>query len=97
VNPPEFEFGNVSRGLPDVRHPGTINFDGSLIKDTQVTERIRLQFRAEAFNAFNKVNLGLVNDNFSPGPDGKNAAALFGVINSSRDARIMQLGLKLIF
>jgi hypothetical protein len=38
-----------------------------------------------------------VNDNFSPGPDGKNAAALFGVINSSRDARIMQLGLKLIF
>jgi hypothetical protein len=50
VNPPEFEFGDVSRGLPDVRHPGTINFDGSLIKDTPVTERIRLQFRAEAFN-----------------------------------------------
>jgi hypothetical protein len=97
VNPPDFEFGNVSRGLPDVRHPGTINFDSSLIKDTQVTERIRLQFRAEAFNVFNKVNLGLVNDNFNPGPDGKNAAALFGVINSSRDARIMQLGLKLIF
>ena len=45
VNPPDFTFGNVGRTIPDVRHPGTMNFDGSLIKDTQITERVRLQFR----------------------------------------------------
>jgi hypothetical protein len=49
------------------------------------------------FNVPNHVNLGLVDDTFAPGPDGRNASAQFGTINSARDARIIQLGLKLIF
>jgi hypothetical protein len=97
VNPPDFTLGNVGRTIPDVRHPGAVNFDFSLIKDTLVTERVNLQFRAEAFNMPNHVNLGLVNDSFSPGRDGRNASATFGTINSARDARIIQLGMKLIF
>ncbi|MBN8729971.1 MAG: carboxypeptidase regulatory-like domain-containing protein [Acidobacteria bacterium] len=97
VNPPQFTLGNVSRTIGDVRHPGTVNFDLSLVKDTRITERINLQFRAEAFNAFNQVNYGLVDDTFGAGPDGRNARAQFGTITTARDARIMQLGLKLIF
>jgi len=97
VNPPQFTLGNVSRTIGDVRHPGTVNFDLSLVKDTRITERFNLQFRAEAFNAFNHVNYGLVDDTFGAGPDGTNARAQFGTITSARDARIMQLGLKLIF
>ncbi|MCC6292497.1 MAG: carboxypeptidase regulatory-like domain-containing protein [Bryobacterales bacterium] len=97
VNPPLFTFGNMGRALPDARHPGVVNFDVSLIKDTRITERFRLQFRAESFNVANHVNLGLVNDNFSPGPDGKNASATFGTVVTARDARVSQLGLKLIF
>jgi hypothetical protein len=31
------------------------------------------------------------------GPDGRNASGTFGVIDSSRDARVIQFGLKLIF
>ncbi|MEX2260975.1 MAG: TonB-dependent receptor [Bryobacteraceae bacterium] len=97
VNPPNFTFGNIGRAMPDVRHPGTINFDVSMIKDTRIAERVNLQFRAEAFNIPNHVNLGLVNDSFSAGPDGRNASATFGTINSARDARVMQFALKLIF
>lgn len=97
VNPPDFTFGNVGRTIPDVRHPGAVNFDVSLIKDTNIRERVNVQFRAEAFNLPNHVNLGLVNDNFAAGTDGRNASATFGTINSARDARIIQLGLKLIF
>jgi hypothetical protein len=97
VNPPAFTLGNVGRTLPDVRNPGTFNMDLSLIKDTNITERLRLQFRAEAFNWLNHVNLGLVNASFSPGPDGRNVSGAFGTITSARDARIMQFGLKLIF
>ncbi|MBM3767343.1 MAG: TonB-dependent receptor [Acidobacteria bacterium] len=97
VNPPIYTFGNVGRTIPDVRHPGAFNIDFSMIKDTQITERIKLQFRAEAFNLTNKVNLGLVNDTFAPGPDGRNASAAFGTANSSRDARVGQLALKLYF
>jgi hypothetical protein len=97
VNPPNFTFGNVGRTIPDVRHPGALNIDFSLIKDTVLKERFRLQFRAEAFNLTNHVNLGLANDTFSAGPDGKNNSASFGTITSSRDARVGQLALKLIF
>ncbi|MBM3735416.1 MAG: hypothetical protein FJW39_06475 [Acidobacteria bacterium] len=97
VNPPEFELGNVGRTLPDARHPGAVNFDVSLIKNTSITERIRLEFRAEAFNVANRVNLGLADDNFSPGADGRNRSSTFGTVNSARDARIGQLALKVIF
>jgi hypothetical protein len=97
LNPPQFELGNVGRTIPDVRHPGTVNFDLSIIKDTRIAEHANLQFRFESFNALNKVNLGLVNDNFAAGPDGRNSSAVFGTIASARDARINQVALKLIF
>jgi hypothetical protein len=97
VNPPDFTFGNVGRTLPDVRAPGTFNWDLSAIKNTRVTERASVQFRAEAFNFMNNVNLMPPNQSFSPGPDGKNRSATFGTITSARDARSIQFGLKLIF
>ena len=101
VNPPEFTFGNVGRVLPDVRGPGTVNFDLSLIKDTRIAERVNVQFRAEAFNFMNHVNLGgrrnAPNTSFRPGADGFNASGTFGTITSARDARVIQFGLKVIF
>ncbi len=97
VNPPNFTLGTIGRTLPDVRSPGVFNMDLSAIKDTRLTEALRLQFRAEAFNWLNNVNLGLPNMGFSAGPDGRNQSAAFGTIVSARDARIVQFGLKLIF
>lgn len=104
VNPPSYTFGNLGRALPDVRTPGLVNWDLALIKNTQLRERISLQFRAEAFNFLNHVNLRAPNSNsrtgistFAAGPDGRNQSGSFGVITSARDARILQLALKLIF
>jgi hypothetical protein len=97
VNPPSFTLGNVGRTLPDVRTPGTVNVDFSVIKVTQIRERLRLQFRAETFNIANHVNLGIPNTTFLPGPDGLNRSGTFGVITTAREARIGQLALKLIF
>ena len=101
VNPPDFTFGNVGRVLPDVRTPGTVNFDLSLLKDTFIGERVNVQFRVEAFNFLNHVNLGGrtngPNTAFRAGPDGKNSSANFGRVLSARDARIVQFGLKIIF
>ncbi len=96
-NPAPFTVGNVGRTIPDVRHPGTFNLDFSLIQEQKIRERFRLQFRAEAFNLTNKVNLGLANDGFVAGPDGRNNNLGFGTITSARDARIGQLALKLYF
>ena len=106
VNPALYTYGNVGRVLPDVRGPGTVNWDLSAIKNTRITERVNLQFRAEAFNFINHVNLGLPNtggpnssagSGFIPGADGKNRNGAFGTITTARDARNVQLGLKVIF
>lgn len=97
VNPPNFTFGNVGRTLPDVRGPGTINFDLSVNKDTRVGEKLRVQLRGEAFNVFNQVNYRNPNVAFQAGAAGTNISGNFGVITAARDARIMQVALKLIF
>ena len=97
VNPAPFTFGNVGRVIPDVRTPGTFNWDLSFIKNTRLTERFNLQFRTEMFNFMNNVNLGAPNTTFVPGPNGLNQSGAFGVITSARDSRNIQLSLKLMF
>ena len=97
INPPNFTFGNLGRVLPDARTPGTANWDLSVLKDTTITERFKLQFRAEAFNFLNHVNLAAPNTTFRAGPDGRNSNADFATITSARDARVIQFGLKLLF
>ncbi|MEO7143625.1 MAG: TonB-dependent receptor [Bryobacteraceae bacterium] len=87
--PPAFTFGDVARTLPDVRAPGTLNFDFSAIKNTHIAERFNLQFRAEFFNVLNNVNFG--------GPGTTFGTSSFGVISSASDARVSQLALRLIF
>jgi hypothetical protein len=59
--------GNLGRNR--FRGPGYAQVDLSLSKKFRVTERFNVQFRADAFNAFNRVNLNnpvtdLVNNNF---------------------------------
>jgi hypothetical protein len=89
TQPAAFTFGNVGRSLPDVRTPGVITFDLSASRNIRVTERMRLQFRAEAFNAINWTNFGR--------PASVFGNADFGTIRSAQDMRIAQLGLKLYY
>ena len=65
-----FRFGNVSRTSPDIRNPGIKNIDYSLFKNFKFTERTVLQFRAEAFNLFNTVQLGAPNSQLGSGQTG---------------------------
>ncbi|MBI4892850.1 MAG: hypothetical protein HY821_19665, partial [Acidobacteria bacterium] len=97
VNPPNYTFGNLGRTLPDVRSPGTINFDLSVVKDTVIKEKLRVQLRGESFNVLNKVNLRAPGVSFSAGAAGTNISGNFGLITAARDARIIQVALKLIF
>lgn len=49
-------LGNVRRNsLPG---PGTLDLDLSIIKNTKITEKVNMQFRAEAFNVMNHFNPG---------------------------------------
>jgi len=80
-------FGNAGRNVLD--GPGYQNINASLVKNTGLTERVTLQFRAEFFNLFNHPNFNLP-DNFLGSPT-------FGVISSAREPRHIQFGLKLLF
>jgi hypothetical protein len=54
--PPEYTLGNVGRTITSVRTPGQRNVDLSMFKEfplNSVREGMRLEFRIEAFNAFN--------------------------------------------
>ncbi|MGH9785748.1 MAG: carboxypeptidase regulatory-like domain-containing protein, partial [Terriglobia bacterium] len=54
VLPPSGTLGNLARNT--ITGPGMAQFDFSMKKRFQVTERIRLDFRSEFFNLFNRVN-----------------------------------------
>jgi hypothetical protein len=49
-------FGNSGRNI--LRAPGLFNADFSLFKKIPLGEVRSLEFRFEAFNVFNKINLG---------------------------------------
>jgi hypothetical protein len=57
--PAAYTFGNVGRN--SVYGPGMQTLDLALTRSFRITERANFQFRAEAFNALNKVNLGTPN------------------------------------
>jgi len=82
-------FGNTGRNI--LRGPSLVDWDLSLFKTTAITERIGLQFRAEAFNILNHTNLG-----FPTQTVGTPSAA--GIISrTATESRRIQLGLKLTF
>jgi hypothetical protein len=62
----------------------------ALLKDTHITERLDLQFRAEFFNLFNHAQFTNVQGNI-------NAGAGFGKAQNALAPRIGQLSLKLNF
>ncbi len=57
--PPAFTYGDAGRN--SVYGPPLQTLDFALARSFRITERANFQFRAEAFNSLNKVNLGTPN------------------------------------
>lgn len=88
-NPQPGTLGNLQ--LTPVSGPGIWNMDLGFIKRTPITETVNIEFRAEAFNVFNKTNffLGALNQNIN--------SSTFGNITQTYDPRILQFALKVNF
>jgi hypothetical protein len=83
---------------PNVRVQGTDTMDASLIKDTRITERVKGQFRAEAFNALNHWNYMLANvNNSATGPNFGSIIPHTQSTQASVNPRSIQLGFKVIW
>lgn len=126
VGTPDTSYANAATGVSDFgpfpatmtgrntfRAPGVWNVDFAVHKEFVLTERIKLQFRAEAFNIFNHSNLYVVysNTDISAFYDPTNKAgniitATRGVSNANNagtganplpENRNLQLAVKLVF
>lgn len=92
---PTFTYGTLGRNA--LRGPGINNWDLSLLKDTKITERQRIEFRAEFYNAYNHAQFS--------NPDHNAVSPTFGQVTSTRGhdsdtttgARIIQFGIKYYF
>ena len=86
-------YGNLGRDT--LAGPGLATWDLSFLKDIQIQERLKLQFRAELFNLLNRVNFNTPNAVVFT-PTGVSPTA--GVITStSTPSRQIQFGLKLLW
>jgi len=87
-------FGDAGRNI--LTAPGLLNLDLSAAKNTKITERIGLQFRAEVFNIMNHPNFTQPINQVTSPQFGQITAtrAVRGDVSSSRQ---IQLGMKLIF
>jgi len=84
-------FGTVGTAGRNVFHgPGIDNSDLSFYKDTNITEKTKLQLRVDLFNAFNHAQFN--------NPSGNRNSSLFGRVTTTRiPARITQLSASFSF
>ncbi len=90
AQPAPFTFGNLGRTVNTVRQSAAHNIDFSLFKSFQPLERLRVEFRAEAFNLTNTPIFGL--------PGTTLGGPTFGVVTGQENTpRQVQMVLKLVF
>src|SRR5580704_9742564 len=92
VAPAEWGFGDESRVDATIRGAGINNWDFALFKTTNFgpENKLGLQFRAEFFNTFNRVQFGP--------PGSALGGSNFGVVNSQLNTpRLIQFALKFLF
>jgi hypothetical protein len=83
-------WGTAPRFLPSTRGPAFQSEDFGILKDTRITERFVLKFRADFFNVFNRVGLGNPDTYVDSGTFGK----IMGVAHGPRN---IMLSLRLDF
>jgi hypothetical protein len=95
---PPLTLANIgTMPLYSIRGPGVNNWNTSLFKNFSIKERLRVQFRAEAYNAFNHSQFDTVDTTITYNAAGKNSRTSTGQVTGSRDPRIMQFALRLMF
>ncbi|HEV2494480.1 MAG TPA: carboxypeptidase-like regulatory domain-containing protein [Terriglobia bacterium] len=95
VAPPDGTYGNVGRDT--FVGPGLATLDLSLLKNSRITERLRLQFRAEFFNVLNRANFNTPNLIVFTSAAGIPSNAAGVITSTSTTSRQIQFALKLLF
>jgi outer membrane receptor protein involved in Fe transport len=89
------QIGNAGRNT--LIGPGLVKWDMGVTKSAAVTERLRLQFRAEAFNMLNRPNFAIPFASIFTGTAGTRVGSAGTIDHTITSAREIQLSLKLMF
>jgi hypothetical protein len=92
TQPSPFTFGNEPRTDPQVRAPGVADWDSAVVKKFPIARdgKVNVQFRAEVYNLFNRVQFGY--------PGETQGTANFGIVGSQQNLpRILQFALRVGF
>ena len=95
IVPPNGTYGNVGRDT--FIGPGLATLDVSLLKDTRISEKLDLQFRAELFNILNRANFNTPNLIVFTSAAGIPSSAAGTITSTSTASRQIQFGVKLIW
>jgi hypothetical protein len=95
ILPPTGTYGNVGRDI--LYGPGLATTDLSLAKNTAISEKLRLQFRAEFFNVFNRANFGSPNAVVFGSASATRSPTAGVITSTSTTSRQIQFGLKLLW
>ena len=87
-------FGNLGRNV--IVGPTFNNVDFSLMKTTNLGERVRVQFRAEVFDLFNHANFGRPGNTVGTPSFGRITSTRFPT-GESGSSRQIQFALKLMY
>jgi hypothetical protein len=93
--PPTGTYGNVGRNT--LIGPGLAELDASVLKNTAISERVKLQFRAEFFNILNRANFGTPNTVVFTSASAVPAPTAGVITSTSTTSRQIQFGLKLLW
>lgn len=93
VLPPAGTYGDLGRGT--LTGPRLVGVDTCLFKDTKISEKIALQFRAEFFNVLNHTNFDTPNLTVFSGSSISPSAGL--ITATATTSRQIQFALKLIY
>jgi hypothetical protein len=98
INSFTLRIGNSPGFLPHTRGPGHSIEDFGIVKNTRLTERTSLQFRADMFNVFNRTGRGNPDTDLADGLPSQGGT--FGLIldpDQNYNPRVIQLALRMTF
>ena len=87
-------FGNSGRNI--LIGPSYTQQDVALMKNFSLSERARLQFRAESFNVLNHASFTGINTTVRFDAQGRPTQG-YGAVTSSGPGRVLSFGLKVLF
>jgi hypothetical protein len=101
INPaafaPAFDTSRGNNGVGTVTGPNLQLWDFSMRKQFSITEKVKLRFQADMFNAFNRANFKTPDVSYGTLVNGGPSNTAFGKISNTGPSRNIQFGLKLDF